>query len=73
MRFTPLQASHSAVPSGVCTMLRTTPLTIAEVAYATGFESQGYFSRVFKRVMGMAPSDFRKSRNSRHEIPRPRL
>src|SRR6202044_2936027 len=24
------------------TMLRTTPLTIAEVAYATGFESQSY-------------------------------
>jgi AraC-like DNA-binding protein len=43
------------------TMLRTTPLTIAEVAYATGFESQGYFSRVFKQVALKTPLDFRRS------------
>ena len=43
------------------TMLRTTPLTIAEVAYATGFESQGYFSRVFKQVAHKTPLDFRRS------------
>ena len=43
------------------TLLRTTPLTIAEVAYATGFESQGYFSRVFKQVALKTPLDFRRS------------
>jgi AraC-like DNA-binding protein len=43
------------------TMLRTTPLTIAEVAYATGFESQGYFSRVFKQVAQKSPLDYRRS------------
>ena len=43
------------------TMLRTTPLTIAEVAYATGFESQSYFSRVFKQVALKTPLDFRRS------------
>jgi AraC-like DNA-binding protein/mannose-6-phosphate isomerase-like protein (cupin superfamily) len=43
------------------TMLRNTPLTIAEVAYATGFESQGYFSRVFKQVALKTPLDFRRS------------
>jgi AraC-like DNA-binding protein len=43
------------------TMLRTTPLTIAEVAYATGFESQSYFSRVFKHVTRKTPLDFRRS------------
>jgi AraC-like DNA-binding protein len=43
------------------TMLRTTPLTIAEVAYATGFESQGYFSRVFKQVVLKSPLDYRRS------------
>jgi AraC-like DNA-binding protein len=43
------------------TMLRTTPLTIAEVAYATGFESQSYFSRVFKQVAHKTPLDFRRS------------
>jgi AraC-like DNA-binding protein/mannose-6-phosphate isomerase-like protein (cupin superfamily) len=43
------------------TMLRTTPLTVAEVAYATGFESQSYFSRVFKQVAHKTPLDFRRS------------
>jgi AraC-like DNA-binding protein len=43
------------------TMLRATPLTIAEVAYATGFESQGYFSRVFKQVALKSPLDYRRS------------
>jgi AraC-like DNA-binding protein len=43
------------------TMLRTTPLTIAEVAYAIGFESQGYFSRVFKQIALKTPLDYRRS------------
>jgi AraC-like DNA-binding protein len=43
------------------TMLRTTPLTIAEVAYATGFESQGYFSRVFKQIALKSPLEYRRS------------
>ena len=42
-------------------MLRSTPLTIAEIAYATGFESQGYFSRVFKQVALKAPLNYRRS------------
>lgn len=43
------------------TMLRTTPLTVAEVAYATGFESQSYFSRVFKQIALKTPLDYRRS------------
>ncbi len=42
-------------------MLRATPLTIAEVAYATGFESQAYFSRVFKQIALKSPLEFRRS------------
>ena len=42
-------------------MLRTTPLTIAEVAYAVGFESQGYFSRVFKQIALKNPAAYRRS------------
>jgi AraC-like DNA-binding protein len=41
-------------------ILRTTPLTIAEVAYAVGFESQGYFSRVFKQIALKTPVAYRK-------------
>jgi AraC-like DNA-binding protein len=43
------------------TMLRMTPLTIAEVAYAVGFESQGYFSRVFKQIAQQSPVAYRRS------------
>jgi AraC-like DNA-binding protein len=43
------------------TMLRTTPLTIGEIAYATGFESQAYFSRVFRQIALKAPLDYRRS------------
>ncbi|WP_020559537.1 helix-turn-helix domain-containing protein [Thiofilum flexile] len=35
--------------------------TVAEVAYQLGFEYPQYFSRLFKRKVGMSPSDFQKS------------
>jgi AraC-like DNA-binding protein len=34
--------------------------TIAEVAREMGFEDQFYFSRVFRKVMGMSPVEYRK-------------
>ena len=42
-------------------MLRNTALTVSEVAYALGFESQTYFSHVFKQVALKTPTEFRKS------------
>lgn len=41
-------------------MLRETSLTIAEIADKAGFESEFYFSRIFKKKMGQTPSAFRK-------------
>lgn len=41
-------------------MLRNTSLSISEIAYALGFESQAYFSRVFKQVAYKTPSAYRK-------------
>ena len=35
-------------------------LTIAQVAYACGFEDSGYFRRLFKRSKGMTPNAFRR-------------
>ena len=43
-------------------MLRETSLTIAEIAVKTGFESEFYFSRIFKKKTGQAPSEWRKQR-----------
>ncbi|MDT7828445.1 substrate-binding domain-containing protein [Pricia sp. S334] len=42
-------------------MLENTSLTVAEIAYATGFSSPNYFSTAFKNKYGMPPGSFRKS------------
>jgi len=41
-------------------LLETTEMTVAEVAYAVGFGSPNYFSRVFQEAYGVAPSAVRK-------------
>ncbi len=35
-------------------------LNITEIAYRTGFEDSNYFSRQFKKIMGVSPLEFRK-------------
>jgi len=41
------------------TLLRTTPCTLIEISGLVGFEDQSYFSRVFKRILGIAPDTLR--------------
>lgn len=41
-------------------LLRGSELTIAEIAYETGFTDPNYFSRVFHEEFGRSPSEFRK-------------
>lgn len=43
------------------TLLRTTPLKTYEVAERVGIPDPVYFSRIFKKVVGVKPKDFRKS------------
>ena len=38
-------------------------LTIAEIAYATGFTDPGYFTRVFHEEFGETPTEYRKRKN----------
>jgi AraC-like DNA-binding protein len=42
-------------------LLTTTDLTIGEVAAAVGVPDLFYFSRLFKRRMSVAPSEFRRN------------
>mgnify|MGYP002619900872 CR=1 FL=1 len=42
-------------------LLDSSTLNIGEIQSACGFESPSYFSRVFKDVVGMSPSEYRKS------------
>lgn len=43
-----------------CKLLLQTSLTISEIAEKTGFESAGYFDRLFKREFGITPKEIRK-------------
>lgn len=42
-------------------LLRTTDLSITEVAYSTGFSSIQSFNRIFKETKGMNPTGYRKN------------
>jgi AraC-like DNA-binding protein len=41
-------------------LLKTTELTLSQIAIKTGFTDQSYFTKVFKASAGMTPSEFRK-------------
>lgn len=42
-----------------CVLLRETNLAISEIYVKCGIESANYFSRVFKKEMGMTPTAYR--------------
>ena len=42
-------------------LLKTTDINISEACFAVGFNNLGHFNRVFKELMGLTPSDFRKA------------
>jgi two-component system response regulator YesN len=44
-----------------CRLLRDTELTINELAEKSGYSDYFYFSRVFKKMLGMTPSQYRSS------------
>ncbi|RPJ40243.1 MAG: helix-turn-helix domain-containing protein, partial [Chloroflexi bacterium] len=41
-------------------LLRKTSHSIAEIAHLVGFKDQAYFSRVFSKMVGMAPIEYRQ-------------
>lgn len=42
-----------------CDLLRDTNMNIADVCRSSGYDSPKYFAKVFKRKMGLRPSEFR--------------
>jgi AraC-like DNA-binding protein len=45
-----------------CRLLDTSGWLIADVSREIGFDDQFYFSRIFRKVMGMSPIEYRKRR-----------
>jgi len=53
------------------TLLRDTGLSITEIAFATGWESLGTFSRVFRDITGRSPSAMRvEAQAATHRLDR---
>jgi AraC-like DNA-binding protein len=46
-----------------CRLLRDGDLRISEIAFAAGFQSLSQFNRVFKRLSGKSPTQFRAAKS----------
>jgi AraC-like DNA-binding protein len=52
------------VLDGAATLLATTQLTVAEIAYSFGYQNVSSFNRVFKRRFSVTPSGYRSTHSS---------
>lgn len=43
-------------------LLVTTRMTVSEVAFEVGFHDSNYFSRIFSKIYGVSPGDYRKQK-----------
>ena len=57
---TAMEHIHLFIISEAKHLLKTADTGVAEIAYALGFEDTSYFSRLFKKQVGMNPLEFRK-------------
>lgn len=58
------QFIHDRLVERAKTIISTTRLTIAEIAYQLGFEHPQSFNKLFKRATNVTPNSYRKSFNS---------
>lgn len=49
-----------------CMLLSATHQTIREISFAVGYDDPYYFSRIFKKVVGIAPSEYREMPAAQH-------
>jgi len=47
-----------------CALMATTDLSLADVAYSTGFSDQSHFTRTFAKMVGVSPGIWRRARTS---------
>lgn len=70
---TPMETVRLAKLDRAAVLLARSNYTINEIADSLGFSSQFHFSRRFKEVYGLAPSDLRKTVQAGATPPTPRL
>ena len=47
-----------------CHLLRTTDMTVSEIAHQSGYDDSNYFSRQFKKTYSVSPKEFKKAIDS---------
>ena len=52
-----------------CHLLDVTTKSINEISFAVGYEEAYYFSRIFKKIMGISPSQYRRMRMGTYPYP----
>ena len=52
-----------------CELLATTPVSVTDICDATGFQSLGSFSSLFRRLTGESPAQYRARRRRNAYIP----
>ena len=57
--YSPLAYFNRLKVEKACQMLKTTDMHINQVCYKVGFEDSLYFSRLFSKIMGMSPTQYR--------------
>jgi AraC-like DNA-binding protein len=57
---TALELIHIYLVSEAKNLLKTDEQSVSEIAYALGFENMSYFSRLFKKEVGVSPVQFKK-------------
>ncbi|PYI50284.1 AraC family transcriptional regulator [Paenibacillus flagellatus] len=60
---TPIAYLNKVRMEEAVSLLSTTSLPIADIARMTGFETPGYFAKVFKRLVGGTPTEYRESKH----------
>jgi len=56
----------------ICELLRTTTLTISQIAFDSGFRNLSNFNRQFRRMMGCTPQEYRKFNSGIQESIEPK-
>ena len=64
-KVTPMQYILNIRIGNAVTLLETTDYNVAEISAIVGYDNPLYFSRIFKKQIGVSPSDYRKSLEAR--------
>ena len=56
----PMQYILSIRIANAQNLLETTAYTVSEIAAIVGYDNPLYFSRLFKKQLGMSPTEYRK-------------